>query len=133
MLFFLRLLATLVGVGLGARAAGAAPLATTPNDFLQPGTQPSAAQFDNFREPVLCGQCHGGFRPQHDAPFDAWVTSMMAQASRDPLMRAAATIANADATGSAETCIRWHAPVGWLGGPSPGGDFGNLQAGAPTG
>jgi hypothetical protein len=128
MLLF-RLVATLGGVVLAARAAGAAPLATTPNDFLQPGTQPSAAQFDDFADPLLCSQCHGGYRPQNDAPSDAWVTSIMAQASRDPLMRAAATIANADATGSAETCIRCHAPVGWLGGRSTGGDFGNLQPG----
>jgi len=125
----IRLVAMLIGVALGEGAAAAVPLATTPNDFLQPGTQPSAAQFDDFQEPGACATCHGGFRSQNDAPFDAWVTSMMAQAARDPLTRAAATIANADATGSGEMCIRCHAPIGWLGGRSTGGDFGNLQAG----
>jgi hypothetical protein len=53
---------------------------------------------------------------------------MMAQSARDPVMRAAASIANADAAGSAETCIRCHAPIGWLGGRSTGGDFANLQS-----
>ena len=112
-----------------ARDARSAPLGTTPADFVQPGTQPSPAELDNFDDPALCAQCHGGFRPAGDAPSDAWATSMMAQAVRDPLMRAAAAIANADAAGSAETCIRCHAPVGWLGGRSTGGDFGNLEAG----
>src|SRR5690242_13224247 len=87
----IRLVAMLIGVALGEGAAAAVPLATTPNDFLQPGTQPSAAQFDDFQEPGACATCHGGFRSQNDAPFDAWVTSMMAQAARDPLTRAAAT------------------------------------------
>jgi hypothetical protein len=120
--------AALVAVVLGILAGDArpAPLATTPADFVQPGTQPSA-EFDDFDEPALCAQCHGGFRPAGDAPSDAWTTSMMGQAARDPLMRAAAAIANADAAGSAETCIRCHAPVGWLGGRSTGGDFANLE------
>jgi len=121
-------LAVLV-VFLVSRVGSATPIATTPADFLQPGTQPSPAELDDFDDPVLCAQCHGGYRATGDAPLDAWATSMMAQAARDPLMRAAASVANADAAGSAETCIRCHAPVGWLGGRSTGGDFGNLQSG----
>jgi Cytochrome c554 and c-prime len=106
--------------------AWATPLATTPADFVQPGTQPSAMTFSNFSTSAVCAQCHGGYRTSDDEPFDAWIASMMAQSARDPVMRAAASIANADATGSAETCIRCHAPIGWLGGRSTGGDFGNL-------
>jgi hypothetical protein len=110
--------------------AGVAPAAlveTEPADFLQPGSQPSASEFDDFLVSSLCAQCHGGYRPGGDAPSDAWATSMMAQSARDPLMRAAAAIANADAAGSAETCIRCHAPAGWLGGRSAGGDLANLD------
>jgi hypothetical protein len=118
----------LVLLAFGASLASAVPLATTPLDFVQPGTQPSAVEFDDFSATLPCAQCHAGYRPDDDTePIDAWVASMMAQSARDPVMRAAAAIANADATGSAETCIRCHAPVGWLGGRSTGGNFASLQ------
>jgi hypothetical protein len=109
--------------------APAAQIATTAADYVQPGTQPDGAVFDDFFDSIICGECHGGYRPSGDAPSDAWVTSMMAQSARDPLMRAAASIANADAAASGETCIRCHAPVGWLGGRSTGGDLANLMSG----
>lgn len=112
-----------------AGRASAALVATTAADFVQPGTQPDAAVFDNFQDSVLCAQCHGGYLASGAAPSDAWVTSMMAQSARDPLMRAAASIANADAAASGETCIRCHAPIGWLGGRSTGGDLANLMPG----
>lgn len=111
--------------------AFAVQLATEPADFVQPGTQPSAEEFNDFELPSPdCSFCHGGFDSSTDAEIsDAWSTSMMAQAARDPLTRAAADIANADAAGSAETCIRCHAPVGWLGGRSSGADFDLLAPG----
>jgi hypothetical protein len=113
---------------LAVGVASAAPLATTPLDFVQPGTQPSPTELDDFSPALPCSQCHASYRAGADTePVDAWVASMMAQSARDPVMHAAAAIANADATGSAETCIRCHAPVGWLGGRSTGGDFANLD------
>jgi hypothetical protein len=112
-----------------ARAPGA-QLATGPADFLQPGTQPSPS-LNDFEQPSPdCSNCHGDFDSSTDAEIsDAWATSMMAQAARDPLTRAAAAVANADAAGSGETCIRCHAPVGWLGGRSESADFAALTAG----
>src|SRR5262245_53290556 len=122
-----RVVLVVAAVALGAPMARPAQLATTPEDFRQPGTQPDPAQLNDFLAPGSCGECHGGYLTTDDEPFDAWKTSIMAQSARDPLMRAAAAIANADAAGSAETCIRCHAPVGWLGGRSTGGNFANLQ------
>ncbi len=124
-----RVLAVAALLGVASFDARPALIATQPADFVQPGTQPSPAELDDFLDPIQCAQCHGGYRPSADAPSDAWVTSIMAQSARDPLMRAAASIANADAASSGETCIRCHAPVGWLGGRSTGGDFANLEAG----
>jgi hypothetical protein len=119
-------------VALGAPRALGAQLATKPADFVQPGTQPSESEFSDFEPPFpfSCDACHGAFESSTDAEIsDAWVASMMAQAARDPLTRAAAAVANADAAGSAETCIRCHAPVGWLGGRSASADFEELAAG----
>jgi hypothetical protein len=53
----------------------------------------------------------------------------MAQSARDPVVRAAAAIANADAAHAGEFCIRCHAPVGWLAGRSASADFGMLMPG----
>jgi hypothetical protein len=44
-------------------------------------------------------------------------------------MRAAAALANQDAAGSGEMCIRCHAPIGWLGGRSAGGELADLLPG----
>ncbi len=122
----------LVALVLALVAAGRAPaalIATTAADYVQPGTQPDANAFDDFFESSLCAECHGNYLTSADTPSDAWVASVMAQSARDPLMRAAASIANADAAASGETCIRCHAPVGWLGGRSTGGDLANLMPG----
>jgi len=122
--------AAMLGAYLSAPAFGAR-IETKPADFQQPGTQPSAAEFNDFELPSPdCSNCHGNFESSTDAEIsDAWAASMMAQAARDPLTRAAAAIANDDAAGSAETCIRCHSPVGWLGGRSSDADFGDLVAG----
>ncbi len=107
-------------------ASGAPRLATTHNDFLQPGTQPSAS-LNNFATAApLCQSCHGIYTPTDVEPWDSWVASMMAQAARDPATRAAARVANQDAAGSGETCIRCHAPIGWLAGRSASAEFANL-------
>jgi hypothetical protein len=103
-------------------------LGTGPADYAQPGTQPALA-LDNVLPASLCRSCHGGYLAGDEEPHDSWVASMMAQAARDPVWRAAVTIANGDAAGAGETCIRCHAPLGWLATRSTGGDPGALRAG----
>jgi hypothetical protein len=116
------LLPALAGAGVVAPR-----LATTPADFVQPGTQPSPA-LDNFIPPQpSCAGCHGDFAATETEPHDGWVASTMGQSARDPIVRAAAAIANQDAAGSGESCIRCHAPVGWLAGRSSGGSFADLM------
>jgi hypothetical protein len=49
---------------------------------------------------------------------DDFAGSMMANSARDPLFRAALQVANQDAAGGGELCLRCHAPNGWLEGRS---------------
>ena len=105
--------------------AGGTPVAATPEDFVQPGTQPlglglpnGLAQFESSNQCVLC---HSSFGEQKDPflvsePHKAWVASMMGQSARDPLFYAGMTIANQDVQGAGEYCMRCHVPVGWLNG-----------------
>src|SRR5262249_10475697 len=111
----------------GAHAAPTPRLATTHADFTQPGTQPLTNIAAFGRAADLCVSCHGGYLASDNEPYDAWVTSVMAQAARDPVTRAATLLANAAAAGAGETCIRCHAPLGWLAGRSTGGRFEDLQ------
>lgn len=72
-----------------------------------------------------CATCHGGnYDPDRVIePYDAWAGSMMANAARDPLFWAALDVANADAPGIGDFCLRCHVPTGWYAGRSepPGG------------
>lgn len=107
-------------IRLAAALAGAttalAQIPTTAQDFFLAGTQP-----DTVTQPLVgaenCANCHGYFDPNTE-PFTNWAASMMGQAARDPLYKAALVIANQDADFGGDTCIRCHAPVGWLGGRS---------------
>lgn len=123
------LVAVVLALGLGFAPASAQPrIATEATDFRQPGTQPSE-DLDVLGS-AACQGCHGQFDDAGDAePWDGWVATMMAQAARDPVTRAAAAIANADAGQAVETCIRCHAPIGWLAGRSSGADFDTLETG----
>lgn len=116
-------------LGLSSAPAAAQPrVATEPADFLQPGTQPSPAL--ELSTSPACRGCHGEYEDARDVePWDAWVATMMAQAARDPVTRAAAAIAGADAGQAVETCIRCHAPIGWLAGRSAAADFDALETG----
>ncbi len=112
------LLATLALFARAAWAQDAAPtgpvtppLATTPRDFLLPGTQPGGLDAPLVAS-QSCGFCHVS------EIVDDFAGSMMANAARDPLFRAALQVANADAAGSGELCLRCHAPNGWLEGRS---------------
>jgi hypothetical protein len=121
-----------LGLAGGVAPAGAAgvvapvQLATEPADYVQPGTQP-APQLNNFLPGSLCRSCHGDYSDGDEEPYDSWAASMMAQSARDPVWRAAVAVANGDAAGAGETCIRCHAPVGWLGTRSSGGDPAQLE------
>lgn len=92
------------------------PVPTTLDDFFQPGTQPNTIQ-----EPVIAGTactlCHGFFQ-QQNSPYERWAATIMAQASRDPLLHACMAIAEQDASFAGDLCIRCHMPSGWLSGRS---------------
>jgi len=98
---------------------GQTQLPTTAQDFLQPGTQPNPnpAEFAPIVPSINCTFCHSDYDAEA-APFDTWISSMMAQSARDPVWHAAIAVANQDAHLAGEFCIRCHAPSAWLGGRS---------------
>ncbi len=95
------------------RASAQLPLNSTITNFHMPGTQPGGLT-SNIAGSNSCGGCHGSTAPI----FDDWTGSLMAQAARDPLFYACLDIAQADAPGSGDLCIRCHAPKAWLEGRS---------------
>jgi hypothetical protein len=97
-----------------------AVLTTTVNDFKLPGTQPNLIT-DTILSPETCDACHT------DPIYSRWRGSMMSQSARDPLMWAALAIANNDAPGAGEYCLRCHVPKGWLEGRSNPTDGSALQ------
>lgn len=91
-------------------------VSTTINDFYLPGSQPGSLQ-DPITDPATCGGgCHQlyNFEDPSIETVNAWKGSMMAQAARDPVFWAALDIANADAAGSGDFCLRCHTPKAWL-------------------
>lgn len=92
---------------------GIAP--TTLRDFDMPGTQP--LQSPEFFGPTACDGCHGSYDMFTEQLF-GWQGGMMSHASRDPLFRAAMSVANQDAPDSGDLCLRCHFPAGWLRGRS---------------
>lgn len=86
---------------------------TTMDDFFLPGSQ--VGQSGNLETPDRCDNCHGGYNLAVEPAFN-WRGSMMAQAARDPLFYACLAIANQDAPGSGDMCLRCHTPDGWLNG-----------------
>lgn len=89
--------------------------ATTIDNFFMPGSQPG--QSGNIESPDKCDNCHGGYDASVEPAFN-WRGGMMSQAARDPLYHACLAIAEQDAPGSGDLCIRCHAPDGWLNGRS---------------
>ncbi len=112
-----RILACLVVLAAVQRAR--AQLATNIGNFYLRGTQPNGLT-DPLQSPANCQSCHGGqtFNEDQVPIFDDWSGSLMAQAARDPLFYACLDIAEADAPGSGDLCIRCHAPRAWLEGRS---------------
>lgn len=84
----------------GSIAWAAAP--TTINDFTLPGSQPGES--GTIKLSSGC-DCHSGYDITVEPAFN-WEGSMMAQAMRDPLFTATMVIANQDAPGSGDLCIR---------------------------
>jgi len=101
----------------GAVRAGGPPLNlnTNLNNFFIKGTQPN--EITALIEPATsCTGCHSG---SADNPIhDDWSGNLMAHAGRDPIMYACLDIANADAPGIGDTCLRCHLPKAWLEGRS---------------
>jgi cytochrome c554/c'-like protein len=90
-------------------------------DIYLPGTQPKQAGID-LGDRDWCEKCHSGTTNGMADPYFSWQGSMMAQAARDPVFRAALAIANQDEKGVGEFCIRCHSPRGWLAGRSTAAD-----------
>lgn len=93
-----------------------------PRQLLLPGTQPRNLQHP-LVGPADCRGCHAGQRALTGQPEETevqvgWMGSLMAHSGRDPVFEAALDIANADAPGSGEYCLRCHMPEGWLAGRS---------------
>jgi hypothetical protein len=82
-------------------------------EVYMPGMQQKEAGI-RFGEIQQCRMCHSGTPNGPADPFFSWQNGMMSQAARDPLFRAALTIANQDIPGVGEFCLRCHAPRGWL-------------------
>src|SRR5689334_5032217 len=84
-------------------------------DFTPAGTQPGVHA---VLPSVGCRGCHGSQSPEQalTIAWDTWAGSMMSHATRDPVFWAALDVANADAPGSGDFCLRCHAPQAWLDG-----------------
>ena len=91
------------------------------SEVVLPGTQPEEGGIE-FAKVQQCLMCHANTKNSSADPFFSWQGSMMAQAARDPVFRAALAIANQDAEGVGEFCLRCHAPRGWLEGRSTPAD-----------
>ncbi len=95
-------------------------LTSTMNDVFLPGTQPG--HLDTLiPDSVDCDICHS------EPIYDRWRGTMMSQSGRDPLMWAALAVANHDAPGVGDYCLRCHTPKGWLEGRSHPADGSALQ------
>lgn len=104
---------TLLFLALTAAALLLIAAVTTIDDFFLPGSQPG--QSGNIETPDKCDNCHGGYDQKVEPAFN-WRGSMMSQAARDPLFYACLAVANQDAPGSGDMCLRCHTPDGWLNG-----------------
>jgi len=97
------------------------PLDTTIDNFFMRGSQPDDP-LNPQREPITtsfsCISCHAGFDAETGPIYSDWSGSLMANAARDPIFLACLEIAEADAPGSGDICIRCHVPKAWLEGRS---------------
>lgn len=108
-------MAWLSALGVGALAVGvgfADPVATTPEDFFQGGSQPLSLTV-KLTSTTVCSFCHGYFNDETE-PLRLWASSMMGQSARDPVFHAARAIANQDAEDVGAFCNRCHVPQGFM-------------------
>lgn len=91
----------------------AATLAPTLSLAQDQGTQPGA-----LRHPLQpadsCAECHSGGTTgagERYMAHDTWVTSMMANAARDPLFLATVSVAEQESPGIRALCLRCHTPT----------------------
>ncbi len=93
------------------------------------GTKPGELDFGGqFEGADGCALCHGGgFAGDRSyLPHDSWAGTMMGNAARDPIFRAALAIANQDAPGIGTFCLRCHSPIAFVRGhaiPADGSAF----------
>lgn len=116
-------------------------IALSGGNFYLPGSQPNPGSYE-FQPTELCVYCHGDsqyvnnpataegpdpyYTSEHEQHFQ-WMGNMMAQSARDPVFRAALTIAEQDAPGAGQFCWRCHAPGAWLEGRSVPYDGSNFE------
>jgi len=103
----------LLFIGVALSIVIIAAVGTTIDDFFMPGSQPGDS--GNIEHPDKCDNCHGGYDQAVEPAFN-WRGSMMAQAARDPLFYACLAVAEQDAPGVGDMCLRCHTPDGWLNG-----------------
>jgi hypothetical protein len=103
-----------------ALAASLRWLAASPavaGPFTANGTQPGLAH--PIQSSANCTGCHGNYDASHNIePGPTWEGSLMGQAGRDPIFWAALDVANHDAPGVGDFCLRCHAVSAWLAGRS---------------
>ena len=104
-----------------------------PGQGSQPGALDGGA--DIQRAGLYCKNCHNNENASPDpdspepvpyAPVDTWASTMMANSVRDPLFRAALSVANQDVADIGQWCLRCHAPQAYWRGhtlPADGGAF----------
>ncbi len=106
--------------GAGGGIASTSPIINaTPNDFFQPGTQPSSVStpISPMVDVVACSGCHGNYDPTAEIePHRTWATSMMALSARDPMFWACLTVATQDVPSAENFCVRCHVPTRFLSG-----------------
>jgi MYXO-CTERM domain-containing protein len=105
--------------------------------IFQPGTQPvgsgEGALMIEIQPATVCARCHADYDDTDDfEPWDSWRGAMMANAARDPVFRAALSVAEVDNPGAADFCVRCHSPVAWLRGRSSHPDYDPSDTLAPS-
>lgn len=91
-------------------------------------------QPNNLGTAERCAGCHRaeGQDSLDYMPTDTWAGTMMANAWRDPVFKAALTIANQDVPGIGTFCLRCHTPVGFVNGRATPPDGSGLDPNAAS-
>lgn len=109
-----------------AGSVASAACIPTAAQVLLPGTQPGARglQLETVKQ---CAVCHGKTASAENDPHFSWQSGLMSLASKDPVFRAALSIANQDIPGIGDFCLRCHAPRGFFEGRAAPADGSALQ------